>query len=274
MENQGGIPRAVIFILLGVIVLVIFGSQMYTNIQPGQKGVKFYSLGNGLDTETTYGQGMNFYLPWNKMIVYDVKTQMYPVTVDGKDTNGVQCALAMNIIYHPVENEIGLLHNEVGEDYLNKLIKPKIGDIALTVIKEYTYDQIISNKKDELKVRIENMMQDELLERHIVIEEIKISDIIISADIEKAITEKVEAEQLALKQQYVLDKERQEAERKRIEAEGISDFQAIVNKTITSQLLKWKGIEATQEIAKSTNSKVIVIGNGDGDLPIILGGDN
>ena len=273
MENQG-VPRAVVFVLLGGILLFIFGSQMYTNIQPGQKGVKFYTLGDGLDTETTYGQGMNFYFPWNKMIVYDVKTQMHAVKVDGKDTNGVQCALAMNIIYHPVESEIGLLHNEVGEDYLNKLIKPKIGDIALTVIKEYTYDQIISHKKDELKIRIEKMMQDELAERHITIEEIKISDIIISTDIERAITEKVEAEQLALKQQYVLDKELQEAERKRIEAQGISDFQSIVNQTITAQLLKWKGIEATQEIAKSTNSKVIVIGNGDGDLPIILGGDN
>ena len=269
MENQG-VPRVLVFVLLGVISLFIFGSQMYTNIQPGQKGVKFYTLGEGLDTETTYGQGMNFYLPWNKMIVYDVKTQMHAVTVDGKDTNGVQCALAMNIIYHPVENEIGLLHNEVGEDYLNKLIKPKIGDIALTVIKEYTYDQIISNKKDELKVRIENMMQDELLERHIVIEEIKISDIIISADIEKAITEKVEAEQLALKQQYVLDKELQEAERKRIAAEGEAKANKIINSSLTPSLLKMRGIEATIELSKSNNSKVVVIGSGEDGMPLIL----
>ena len=120
------------------------------------------------------------------------------------------------------------LENEIGQDYLSKLIKPKIGDIALTVIKEYTYDQIISDKKDDVKLSIQKMMQEELMKRHIAIEEIKISDIIISADIEKAITEKVEAEQLALKQQYVLDKERQEAERKRIEAEGISDFQEIL----------------------------------------------
>ena len=101
----------------------------------------------------------------------------------------------------------------------------------------------------------------------------KKNTLIISADIEKAITEKVEAEQLALKQKYVLEKERQEAERKRIEAEGIADFQRIVNQTITPQLLRWKGVEATQEIAKSNNAKVIVVGNGDGDLPIILGGN-
>ena len=157
MENQG-VPRVIVFVLLGVISLFIFGSQMYTNIQPGQKGVKFYTLGDGLDIENTYGQGMNFYFPWNKMIVYDVKTQMYPVTVDGKDTNGVQCALAMNIIYHPVETEIGYLENKVGPDYINKLIKPKIEDIALTVIKDYTYDEIISVRKDEAKLLIERLV--------------------------------------------------------------------------------------------------------------------
>ena len=80
-------------------------------------------------------------------------------------------------------------------------------------------------------------------------------------------------EQEALEYEFKLAKEEKEAERKRIEAQGISDFQRIVTKTITPSLLKWKGVETTQEIAKSTNSKVIVIGNGDGDLPIILGGD-
>ena len=272
MENQG-LSRVLVLALLAVIFLFIFGSQMYTNIQPGQKGVMFYTLGDGLDTKTTYGQGMNFYLPWNKMIVYDVKTQTLAYRVDGKDSNEVQCALAMNILYSPFPDEIGLLENEIGPDYVNKVIKPKVEDISLTVIKGYTYDEIISTKKDEVKLRIESMMKEELKTRHINIEEIKISDIIISADIEKAITEKVEAEQLALKQKYVLEKERQEAERKRIEAEGIADFQRIVNQTITPQLLRWKGFEATQEIAKSNNAKVIVVGNGDGDLPIILGGN-
>jgi regulator of protease activity HflC (stomatin/prohibitin superfamily) len=147
MENQG-LPRVVVFGLLGVVLLFIFGSSMFTTIQPGEKGVKFYKL-SGLDTKFTYGQGLNFHMPWDEIIVYNVKTQTLAIRVDGKDTNGVQCALAMNIIYHPLEDSIGVLENEIGEDYVNTLIKPKIGDIALTVIKEYTYDQIISNKKDE-----------------------------------------------------------------------------------------------------------------------------
>ena len=271
MENQG-MPRALVMVVVGLIFAVMFGSSMFTTINSGEKGVKFYTLGDGLDTKTSYGQGMNFHMPWDKLIVYNVKTQTLPVKVDGKDKNQVQCALAMNILYKPISEEIGLLENETGSDYVNKLIIPKIGDIALTVIKEYSYDEIISDKKDDVKFAIEKKMKEELSTRHIIIEEIKISDIIISAKIEQAIEEKVEAEQLALKQKYVLDKERQEAERKEIEANGIAKFQEIISKTITPALLKWKGVEATQEIAKSQNAKVIVIGNGDGDLPIILGG--
>ena len=272
MENQGGIPRAVVFILLGVIVLVIFGSQMYTNIQPGQKGVKFYSLGNGLDTETTYGQGMNFYLPWNKMIVYDVKTQTLAFQVDGKDKNQVQCALAMNVIYHPIESEIGELENKVGSDYVNKLIKPKLEDIALTVIKEYTYDQIISTKKDTVKLWIQTKMKEELSSRHIEIEEIKISDIIISGKIEASIERKVEAEQLKEEQQYILERKEKEREIRLVEAKAEADYNIQMQATLTPEILKWHGILATQKLAESDNAKVVVVGSGKDGLPLILGG--
>ena len=100
-----------------------------------------------------------------------------------------------------------------------------------------------------------------------------IRDVTLPPTLQKAIENKLKQEQEALEYEFKLAKEEKEAERKRIEAQGISDFQRIVTKTITPALLKWKGVETTQEIAKSQNSKVIVIGNGDGDLPIILGSD-
>ena len=271
MENQG-LPRVVVFGLLALVSLFIFGSQIYTNIQPGQKGVMFYTLGDGLDTEITYGQGMNFYMPWNKMIVYDVKTQTLPFRVDGKDSAQVQCALAMNVIYRPIPEEIGLLENEIGADYVNKLIKPKLEDIALTVIKQFDYKSIISNKKDDVKLLIEKMMKAELSSRHIIIEEIKISDIIISDEIEASITRVVKAEQLMLEQKYVKERALEEKAIKLIQADAEAEYNLKVMPTLTKQILQFKGIAATKEIAKSPNSKVIVIGNGEGDMPIILGG--
>jgi len=270
MENQG-LPRVVVFGLLGVVSLFIFGSQIYTNVQPGEKGVMFYTMGDGLDTEVTYGQGMNFYLPWNKMIVYNVKTQTLPFRVDGKDSAQVQCALAMNVIYHPIPEEIGLLENEIGADYVNKLIKPKLEDIVLTVIKQFDYKSIISEKKDDVKLLIEKKMRQEMSTRHIVIEEIKISDIIIPKSIEASILSVGKAEQLMLEQKYVKERAIEEKAIKLIQASAEAEYNKKVQPTLTKEILQWKGIEATQEIAKSPNSKVIVIGNGEGDLPIILG---
>ncbi|MGY8989458.1 MAG: SPFH domain-containing protein, partial [Flavobacteriales bacterium] len=261
-----------VFGVIAVVLLFMFGSNMSTNVQPGEKGVMFYTLGNGLDTQEVYGQGMNFYLPWNKMIVYNVKTQTLPFRVDGKDSAQVQCALAMNVIYRPIPEEIGLLENEIGADYVNKLIKPKLEDIALTVIKQFDYKSIISNKKDDVKLLIEKMMKAELSSRHIIIEEIKISDIIISDEIEASITRVVKAEQLMLEQKYVKERALEEKAIKLIQADAEAEYNLKVMPTLTHQILQFKGIEATKEIAKSPNSKVIVIGNSDGDLPIILGG--
>ena len=272
MENQG-MPRALVMGVVGLIFAVMFGSSMFTTINAGEKGVKFYTLGSGLDTKNTYGQGMNFHMPWDRIIVYDVKTQTLPFRVDGKDSAQVQCALAMNVIYRPIPEEIGLLENEIGSDYVNKLIKPKLEDIALTVIKQFDYKSIISNKKDDVKLLIEKMMKAELSSRHIIIEEIKISDIIISDEIEASITRVVKAEQLMLEQKYVKERALEEKAIKLIQADAEAEYNLKVMPTLTKQILQFKGIEATKEIANSSNSKVIVIGNGDGDLPIILGGE-
>ena len=240
-------------------------------INPGEKGV-LYKSSEGLDTETIYGQGMHMVNPNDRMIVYDVKTQVLPFRVDGKDSAQVQCALAMNVIYHPIPEEIGLLENEIGADYVNKLIKPKLEDIVLTVIKQFDYKSIISEKKDDVKLLIEKMMKEEMSTRHIVIKEIKISDIIISQKIEAAITRVVEAEQLKLEQEYVKQRALEEKDIKLIQADAEAEYNLKVMPTLTKQILQFKGIEATKEIARSPNSKVIVIGNGKGDLPIILGG--
>ncbi len=108
--------------------------------------------------------------------------------------------------------------------------------------------------------------------KYINIDAILIRDVTLPPTLQIAIEQKLKQEQESLEYEFKIDKARKEAERKEIEAKGIAEFQKIVNRTITPQLLKWKGVEATQEISKSPNSKVIVIGNGDGDLPIILGG--
>ena len=271
MENQG-IPRVLVFVLIGVISLFIFGSSMFKTIQPGQKGVLFETLGDGLDKETVYGQGLHIIAPWNNMIVYDVKETETFEKMEVLSSNGLSIKIDLSILHHPVHGRIGYLHDNLGENYLEKIIKPAVRSVTREVIGNYLPEELYNSKRKEIEDEIFAKTQDIVSEKDINLPAIYIRDVTLPQTLVSAIEQKLKQEQESLEYEFKIDKAKKEAERKEIEANGIAEFQRIVNKTITPQLLKWKGVEATQEIAKSTNSKVIVIGNGDGDLPIILGG--
>ena len=271
MENRG-VPKVVVFVLIGVVLLFIFGSSMFVKITPGQKGVLFETLGDGLDKETIYGQGLHIIAPWNDMIIYDVKETETFEKMEVLSSNGLSIKIDLSILHHPVHDRIGYLHDNLGENYLEKIIKPAVRSVTREVIGNYLPEELYNSKRKEIEDEIFSKTQDIVSEKDITLPAIYIRDVTLPQTLVGAIEQKLKQEQESLEYEFKIDKAKKEAERKEIEANGIAEFQRIVNKTITPQLLKWKGVEATQEIAKSTNSKVIVIGNGDGDLPIILGG--
>ena len=133
-------------------------------------------------------------------------------------------------------------------------------------------EELYSTKREAIEDEIEALTRAKVEAKYLTLDAILIRDVTLPQTLRNGIEKKLVQEQESLEYEFKIDKARKEAERKEIEANGIAKFQQIVNRTITPQLLKWKGVEATQEISKSPNSKVIVIGNGDGDLPIILGG--
>tara|TARA_B110000914_G_C15445894_1_gene438423 strand:- start:38 stop:1207 length:1170 start_codon:yes stop_codon:yes gene_type:complete len=173
-------------------------------IYPGYKGVLYKNL-EGLDTETIYGEGEHIVNPGDRMAVYDVKPQTIDIREEGLDKIGITVGLEMNILYNPIPDEIGLLEDEIGTNYLNKVIKPKITEIVRAVINEYTYDEMYdfkylgetTDKSRMIQDTIEKMMKEELLSYHINIE-ILILNVSIPKTIEDAIAEKVEAEQRIL----------------------------------------------------------------------------
>ena len=271
MENQG-LPRAVVIGLVSFILLFLFVPRMYTNIEPGHKGVMFYTFGDGLDKDITYGQGIQFFLPWNEMIVYNVQEIETFEKMEVLSKNGLSIKIDLSIIHHPIHDKIGHLHDNIGQNYLEKIIKPAVRTVTREVIGEYLPEELYSTKREEIEEKIFQRTKEIVNVKHIELPAIYIRDVILPQTLKDAIEQKLKQEQEALEYDFKILKEQKEAERKEIEANGIAEFQKIVNKTITPQLLKWKGVEATQEISKSENAKVIVIGNGDGDLPIILGG--
>ncbi|MBT7481373.1 MAG: prohibitin family protein [Flavobacteriales bacterium] len=271
MENQG-LPKVLVLGLVGVILLFIFGSSMFVTINPGQKGVLFETLGEGLDKETVYGQGLHIIAPWNDMIVYDVKETETFEKMEVLSKNGLSIKIDLSILHHPVQDKIGYLHDNIGKNYLEKIIKPAVRSVTREVIGNYLPEELYSTKRTEIEQEIYDQTNVIVVDKYINLPAIYIRDVTLPQTLKTAIEQKLKQEQESLEYEFKIDKARKEAERKEIEANGIAKFQKIVNQTITPQLLKWKGVEATQEIAKSSNAKVIVIGNGDGDLPIILGG--
>ena len=271
MENQG-LPKAMITGIVGLIFIVLFGSSMFYTIDPGEKGVLFKKFGGGLDKETIYGQGFHVIAPWNTLHVYDVKINETFEKMEVLSKNGLSIKIDLSFRYMPMEDKIGFLHDEIGRNYLERIIKPEIRSVTREVIGNYLPEELYSTKREAIEDEIENLTRDKVQTKYLTLDAILIRDVTLPLTLRNGIEKKLVQEQESLEYEFKIDKARKEAERKEIEANGIAKFQQIVNRTITPQLLKWKGVEATQEISKSPNSKVIVIGNGDGDLPIILGG--
>ena len=277
-SNQDGgmtprIPRIFVTGFVILLLILISGGKMFYTVDPGEKAILFKRFGGGLDKEKVYDQGFHIIAPWNKFYVYNVKIQEDYEALEVLSKNGLSIKLDLSFRYNPVMTEIGQLHDLVGKDYLESIIRPEIRSVTREVIGEYLPEELYSTKREEVEDRVYELTSKAISDKHLNLDAILIRDVTLPKTLQVAIENKLKQEQEALEYEFKLLKESKEAERKRIEAQGISDFQRIVTKTITPSLLKWKGVETTQEIAKSPNSKVIVIGNGDGDLPIILGGD-
>ena len=271
MENQG-LPKALVMGIVGLIFIVLFGSSMFVTIDSGEKGVLFKKFGGGLDKETVYGQGFHVIAPWNDMFVYDVKIHETFEKMEVLSKNGLSIRIDLSFRYMPIQEKIGYLHDEIGRNYLERIIKPEIRSVTREVIGNYLPEELYSTKREAIEDEIEALTRVKVEAKYLTLDAILIRDVTLPQTLRTAIEQKLKQEQESLEYEFKIDKARKEAERKEIEAKGISEFQKIITRTITPQLLKWKGIEATQEIAKSPNAKVVVIGNGEGDLPIILGG--
>jgi regulator of protease activity HflC (stomatin/prohibitin superfamily) len=271
MENQA-LPKTMIIGIVGFIFIVLFGSSMFYTVEPGEKAILFKKFGGGLDKENIYEQGFHVVAPWNTLHVYDVKIKETFEKMEVLSKNGLSIEIDLSFRYMPIHDKIGYLHDEIGRNYVERIIKPEIRSVTREVIGNYLPEELYSTKREAIEDEIEDQTREKVSTKYLTLDAILIRDVTLPLTLRTAIEQKLKQEQEALEYDFKIQKARKEAERKEIEANGIAEFQKIVNRTITPQLLRWKGVEATQEISKSTNAKVIVIGNGDGDLPIILGG--
>jgi len=269
MERMHLVNRAKpILALLALLFLIGCGTQ----VPSGHRGVKYYKFGDGTEMGKIYDEGFNWHLPWNSIYVYNVQLQESKEALQILSADGATIQLEVSIWYRPAVQRLDSLQKTIGPGYYNSVIAPALRGVARDVVGQYKPEEIYSTQRGVIASEIRDTMEVLLKGKFVNIENVIIRNVLLPPKITEAINLKLAADQEAQRMQYVLQKEQQEAERKRIEAKGIADFQKIVSSGITQDLLRWKGIEATQKIAESPNTKIVVIGNGEGDLPIILGG--
>ena len=252
---------------VGIIISVL---QTITIIPAGTVGVIDIF---GKVSEITLKPGINFVNPFARVIEYSYKTQEFKETMKTPSEEGLTVELEVSLLFRINPDWANRIYKEVLGDYREVILKPNFRSVVRGVTARYQAKALYTASREQLANEIMKELNTLVAERGIVIEAAPLRQITLPQGLISAIEEKLKAEQESQRMAFILDKERQEAERKTIEAKGISDFQTIVSEGINEQLLKWKGIEATEKLAASPNSKIIVIGSGKDGLPIILGGD-
>ena len=256
--------------ILILILVIASWSRMTVTVPAGHAGVLFRLL-SGVDTVNTYGEGFHFMNPLNNMVVYKVRQQETSEDMNVLSSNGLEIKADVSAWYKPKFSEIGLLHAKVGEDYLRVIVIPALRASARSVIGRYTPEQIYSTKRDAIQDEIYEETKLILDEKYIFLDRILIRSIVLPTKIKTAIESKLEQEQQSLEYKFKIEKAKKEAERQRIDAQGKAKANEILNASLTDKILREKGIGATLELAKSPNSKVVIIGNSEDGMPLILG---
>ena len=272
MDNRKFLP----ILLIGgiaLIVIVALSNSIFLTIQAGEAGVIFRKFSGGLDKENVYQQGFQVIAPWNTMFVYNIKQQTAEESMDVLDKNGLSISVDVTVRFNPMPNKIGYVHERFGQAYINVLVIPEVRSTVRQVMGRFAAEEIYSTKRSEVETAIVTETTEILSTEgnNIVMRALLIRSINLPDQIRNAIESKLQQEQEALAYEFRLDKEKSEAERKRIAAEGEATANKIINSSLTASLLRMRGIEATTALASSPNAKVIVIGSGKDGLPLILG---
>jgi prohibitin 1 len=220
----------------------------------------------------TRKSGLNVVNPLARVVDMSIKTQEIKEVMDVPSREGLTMQLEARALFHLDPEQAAEVYKSLGPDYVSVILQPQFRSVTRGVTAQYEARALYTSEREQLALAIASELRKLLEPRGITIESTPLRKMTLPARLATAIEEKLGAEQESQRMQFVLAREKQEADRRRIEAQGIADFQRIVSQGINEQLLKWKGIEATQKLAESQNTKVVIVGSGKDGLPVILGG--
>lgn len=277
-------PELALVIFIVTFLVVLFRKDMFISIGPGHYGVMWRRFAGGTDTTHTFGEGIHVIFPWNKMYIFDGRLQLIEQKLDVLSSDGLHMEVDIAYRFELIPEEIPTLAKYVGPNYQKIVVSPEVGAQARDVFSRNTPEEIFSERREEIGKTMAAGVQADLdklfrppwrrgQETHFIkFWDVLVRGITLPPAVAAAIERKNEAKQNNQAYDYRLLSEAKEAERKEIEAHGIKQFQDIVAPGLTDNYLRWQGIQATEALANSRNSKIVVIGSGKGGLPLILGG--
>ena len=261
-------PAFIIGLLLLSFGIVYFWSHIFITIHSGELGVLYRRFGGGTVVDKVYSEGLTVIWPWDVMTVYNVRYQNTPHALEILTQKGLKVMVHLSIRYRPETEVLGLLHQVVGPEYMDKIVMPEVEATLRAVMGQYTAEEIYTTKKGIIQ-QVANESLAHVSQRFVKIDNVMITGVDLPSKIEAAVEAKLEIQQRAQAYDFKLELEKKEAERKRLEAAGIRDYNNMIESSLSDKVLQWKGVEATRELSKSANAKVVVIG-GKGGLPVIL----
>ena len=265
--HGGGLLRLIGIGIAAFLLVILFFSSI-TRVGTGHVGVLTLF---GKVTGETLGEGIHVINPLKTNNEMSIQTQTIKESANVPSSEGLMMSLDTSLIYHLNPDRAADVFQHIGADYENVVVEPTLRSAIREATASHTANALYTGEREMVAKQITDQITTELNKRGISVENVLLRDIQLPATLKASIESKQQAEQEALAMNFRLQKETQEAQRKRIEAAGVRDFQQIVAQGITPSLLEWKGIEATENLAKSPNSKVVVIGNNKNGLPLILG---
>jgi len=259
----------IIFLLICSSITIIFWERIFITAHVGEAGVLFHRF-SGTEIDKIYKEGLHIISPLDIMTIYETRNQIALHEFDVLSVKGLRIHLAIAIRYRPQYDMLPTLHQQIGPDYLQRVVLPQIESVMRKQLGSYNADQIYTNENGLLNRAI-ILAINEVGRNYVVVDDVIIRSLSLPDNIVKAIEDKLTQQEYLRSYEFRLKTATKEAQRKISEAKGISRAQHIISESLTPEILTFEGIKATQELAKSKNAKIVVIGSGKNGMPLILG---
>jgi regulator of protease activity HflC (stomatin/prohibitin superfamily) len=263
--------RILLILAFVSLIAIYFWKDVFITIRSGEAGVLYLRFGGGTQTDRVLGEGMKIIAPWDKLFIYDVRVQETKHTMKVLTSEGLTVTLNLSIRCHPELDLVGLLQKNVGPDYRDKIVVPEVESALRITLGNFPMRDVYGSQRGLIQEAINESLE-KVQQKFVKIDEVVLREVILPDKLRETIEDKMSQKELLESYEFRGAIAKLEAERRQTEASGIKAYNDTINQSLTPSVLKWAGIEATRELAKSPNAKTIVIGTGPNGLPLILGG--